>query len=72
MPDALANGLRALRADRKLTQAQLAELVGVTRKTVNTIENGVFVPSTVIALKMAKALDVPVEKLFWLPESERF
>jgi putative transcriptional regulator len=66
MADRLGNRLRELRAERELTQAQLAELVGVSRKTVNTVENGVFVPSTTLALKLARALGVTVEQLFWL------
>lgn len=49
-----------------LTQAELAEKVGVTRKTVNTVENGIFTPSATLALKLALALNVPVEKLFWI------
>ena len=40
----------------------------MTRKTVNTVENGVFVPSALLALKMARALGEPVEALFWLSE----
>ena len=66
MPEGLSNRLRELRAERDLTQAALAELVGVSRKTINTIENGVFVPSTVLALKLARALEQPVESLFSL------
>ena len=66
MPEGLSNRLRELRAERDLTQAALAELVGVSRKTINTIENGVFVPSTVLALKLARALGQPVENLFSL------
>ena len=66
MADRLGNRLRELRAERNLTQAALAELVGVSRKTVNTIENGVFVPSTLLALKLARALGEPVEALFFL------
>lgn len=62
----LSNGLKAARARLDLTQAQLAERVGVTRKTINTVENGVFVPSTVLALRLAAALGEPVEALFWL------
>jgi putative transcriptional regulator len=58
--------LRAAREERNWTQAELAARVGVSRKTVNTIENGVFVPSTVTALKLAQALNVPVEQLFWI------
>lgn len=62
----LANRLRELRARHGLTQAELAARVGVTRKTVNTVENRVFVPSTILALKLARALDVSVEDLFQL------
>lgn len=63
----LENRLKDLRAGRGWTQAELAERVGVTRKTINTVENGVFIPSTVLALKLARAFDLPVETLFWLP-----
>ena len=66
MGESLGNHLRDERARRDLTQAQLAELVGVSRKTINTVENGVFIPSTVLALKLAKALGTTVEKLFHL------
>jgi putative transcriptional regulator len=61
--------LRAAREARALTQAQLAELVGVSRKTINTVENGVYVPSTLIALKLAWALETRVEALFFLAEA---
>ena len=64
MPERLDNRLKERRTDLGLTQAELAERVGVTRKTVNTVENGVFVPSTILALKLAKALDRTVEDLF--------
>jgi putative transcriptional regulator len=64
----LKNRVRELREARNLTQAQLAELVGVSRKTVNTVETAVFVPSTVVALKLARALGEPVEALFWLAD----
>jgi putative transcriptional regulator len=66
--DRLGNRLRELRAERDLTQAALAELVGVSRKTVNTIENGVFIPSTLLALKLARALGQRVEELFFLDD----
>jgi putative transcriptional regulator len=49
-----------------LTQAQLAEAVNVSRKTINTVENQVFVPSTTLALKLAQALNVTVHDLFEL------
>jgi putative transcriptional regulator len=67
LTDGLENRVREVREAKGLTQAQLAELIGVSRKTVNTVENGVFVPSTVIALKLAQALGQPVEALFSLP-----
>ncbi len=62
----LKNRLKQERARLGLTQAELAVLAGVSRKTINTVENGVFVPSTILALRLAKALDAPVEQLFWL------
>ena len=64
----LANHLREERDRLGLTQAELAERVGVSRKTINTVENGVFVPSTLLALKLARALGKPVEALFRLVE----
>jgi putative transcriptional regulator len=64
MPEQLANRIKDRRTGLGLTQAELAEKVGVTRKTVNTVENGVFVPSTILALKLAQALNVSVEELF--------
>ncbi len=66
MAEGLGNRLKERRGELGLTQAQLAERCGVTRKTVNTVENGVFIPSTVLALKLSKALSEPVETLFWL------
>jgi putative transcriptional regulator len=66
----LQNKIAELRAKHKVTQAQLAETVGVSRKTINTIENRVFVPSTVLALRIAKAFDVAVEGVFYLQGEE--
>ena len=68
MTDRLVTALKDLREAHGLTQAQLAQAIGVSRKTINTVENGVYVPSTVIALKLAAALDVSVEALFSLAE----
>jgi putative transcriptional regulator len=62
----LGNRLKELRGELGITQAELAERVGVTRKTVNTVENGVFIPSTILAIKLAAALGVSVETLFWI------
>jgi putative transcriptional regulator len=64
----LENHLRVYRERSDLTQAELAEKVGVTRKTVNTVERGHFVPSTVLALRLAEALGASVEDLFSLPD----
>ena len=64
----LRNTLRAQRARRNLTQQDLAALAGVTRKTINTIENGRFVPSTTLALTLARVFRVRVEDLFSLDE----
>jgi putative transcriptional regulator len=66
MPERLANRLKDKRVALGLTQAELAERCAVSRKTVNTVENGVFVPSALLALKLARALGEPVERLFWL------
>ena len=64
----LSNHLAEHRKRHSLTQAQLAEAVGVSRKTINTVENAVFIPSTVLALKLAQALGTSVEALFELDE----
>jgi putative transcriptional regulator len=65
----LRNTLKIERARKDLTQEQLAELVGVTRKTINTVENGIYIPSTHLALKLARVLGVTVEELFQLAEN---
>lgn len=62
----LRNRLKTIRAARGLTQADLAVMAGVSRKTINTIENEVFVPSTFLALSLAAALDLKVEEIFFL------
>jgi putative transcriptional regulator len=66
MAERLANRIKEKRGELGLTQAELAERCGVTRKTVNTVENGVFTPSALLAIKLGRALSVPVEELFWL------
>ncbi|MEM8795513.1 MAG: helix-turn-helix transcriptional regulator [Pseudomonadota bacterium] len=62
----LGNNLREHRKEHGLTQAGLAELAKVSRKTINTVENGVFVPSTILALTIAKVLETSVDELFYL------
>ncbi len=64
----LVNHLRVARAEKGWSQAELAIKVSVSRKTINTIENGHFVPSTELALKLAAAFGKKVEDLFQLPE----
>jgi putative transcriptional regulator len=64
MREKLHNRIREERARLNLTQAELATMVDVSRKTINTVENGVFIPSTILALKLAKALGKSVESIF--------
>jgi putative transcriptional regulator len=66
----LGNRLKAERVRRGLTQAELAAMVRVSRKTINTVENGVFIPSTVLALRLARTLELPVEQLFHLIDQQ--
>lgn len=68
MAERLTNTLKAERERLGLTQAALAEAIGVSRKTINTVENGVFVPSTLLALKLARTIGRPVETLFGIDE----
>ena len=59
-----------IRKAKGLTQTDLAKLANVSRKTINTIENNVFVPSTILALTLAEVLDVSVHDLFELPDTD--
>ncbi len=63
----LLNNLEKLRKSAGLTQQELSESAGVSRVSINGIENGVYVPSTVLALKIAKTLKCKVEDVFQLP-----
>ena len=63
----LINNLEELRKEAKLTQQDLSEKAEVSRKSINAIENGIYVPSTVLALKIAKTLNCKVENIFKLP-----
>jgi putative transcriptional regulator len=69
MKGKLDNRIRVFRAEHRLSQSDLAEKIGVTRKTISTIEVGRFVPSTIIALKIARYFGVPVEEVFSLADS---
>lgn len=62
----LSNRIRVFRAEHRLSQADLARAINVSRKTISTIEVGRFVPSTIIALKIARHFEVPVEDIFSL------
>jgi|TARA_B100000212_G_scaffold320049_1_gene277638 putative transcriptional regulator len=63
----LLNNLEELRKRAGLTQQELSEAAEVSRKSINAIENGIYVPSTVLALKIAKTLECKVEDIFKLP-----
>ena len=63
----LINNLEQLRKKAGLTQSDLSESAEVSRKSINAIENGIYVPSTVLALKIAKTLKCNVEDIFKLP-----
>lgn len=69
MSDELGNRIRVFRAEHRLSQAELADAIGVSRKTISTIEVGRFVPSTVIALKIARYFKVPLEDIFFLDDA---
>jgi putative transcriptional regulator len=66
----MKNNIRVERAIKNITQAELAELIGVSRQTINTIESNRYVPSTVLALKIARVFDKPVEEIFMLSEED--
>ena len=66
MSSALHNRIRVYRAEHRMSQGELAEAIGVSRKTISTIEVGRFTPSLVIALQIARYFKVPVEQIFWL------
>ncbi len=70
MPDAptLRNTLKVQRAARNLTQADLAAIAGVTRRSINAIEGGRMVPSVLLALRIARSLNMKVDELFSLDD----
>ncbi|MDX5348947.1 MAG: helix-turn-helix transcriptional regulator [Hymenobacteraceae bacterium] len=64
------NTIKVERARHNYTKEKLAELAGVSRQTINAIEKGNYVPSTVLALRLARVFQVPVEQLFELEEED--
>lgn len=64
------NNIRVARAEVRMTQQELAEAVDVSRQTINAIESGKFVPSTVLALKIARIFEKQVEEIFSLEEED--
>jgi putative transcriptional regulator len=66
----MKNTLRVERAIKNITQADLAEAIGVSRQTINTIESNKYVPSTVLALKIARVFNKPVEAVFELEDGD--
>jgi putative transcriptional regulator len=66
----MKNNIRVERAVLRMTQQQLAERIGVARQTINAIEAGKYVPSTVLALKMAAVFDKSVNEIFTLEETD--
>ena len=66
----MKNNIRVARATVKMTQQQLADAIGVSRQTVNAIESSRFVPSTILALKIARLFNTPVEEMFTLEEED--
>ena len=64
----LRNQIKVQRAIKNITQDELASKIGVTRKTINTIENGKYVPSTILAIRMARFFEIKVDELFELIE----
>jgi len=66
----MKNNIRVERAIKNITQADLAEAVSVSRQTINTIESNKYVPSTILALKIARVFGKPVEEIFTLEDSD--
>lgn len=64
------NTIRVERAIKRITQQQLAELVQVSRQTINAIESGKYIPSTVLSLKIAKIFEKNVNDIFLLEETD--
>ena len=66
----MKNRIRVERAEKRITQQELAEQCGVSRQTINAIEAGKFIPSTLLALKIARTFGKQVEEIFELEEQD--
>ena len=66
----MRNTLKVERAKKAWTQGDLAERIGVSRQTINSIETGKFIPSALLALKMARVFETTVEEIFQLEEGD--
>ena len=66
----MENNLRVERAIKRISQAQLAEAIGVSRQTIFAIENNTFVPSTELALRLSAYFGKTVNELFWLTDGK--
>ncbi|EFI16896.1 MAG: helix-turn-helix transcriptional regulator [Bacteroidota bacterium] len=66
----MTNSIKVERARKNITQGQLAEMVGVSRQTINAIELGKYNPSTVLSLKMSRVFEVSVNDLFCLEDDD--
>ena len=66
----MKNNIRVAGAEVRMTQQQLADAADVSRQTINAIESGKFVPSTILALKIAKIFDKAVDEVFQLEEGD--
>ncbi|QHV96006.1 helix-turn-helix transcriptional regulator [Spirosoma endbachense] len=66
----MKNRLKVERAEHDLSQNELADRIGVSRQTINSIETGRYVPSTILALKLAQVFGKPVEHIFMLDETD--
>jgi putative transcriptional regulator len=67
----MKNTIKVQRAIKNITQAKLAEIIGVSRQTINAMELGKYTPSTLLALKMASYFNISVETIFILEEIEK-
>lgn len=66
----MKNNLKVLRAIKNISQEELAKQISVSRQTINAMEKGKYVPSTVLALKLAKYFEKPVEEIFALEDGD--